>query len=76
MQRLVAALLLAFLTALPARAVLIDSGDGTGNTTAPADDPGWSSVGRTANGLNGIHLGFGWIVTAAHVGGEIGRAHV
>ena len=30
----------------PASAVIIDSDDGTGNTTAPVpDDPGWSNVG-------------------------------
>jgi hypothetical protein len=65
--RFVAALALACSLALPARAVLIDSGDGTGNTSAPADDPGWSNVGLRG-GLNAIYLGYGWVVTAAHVG--------
>jgi hypothetical protein len=66
MRRLAAATALALCTALPARAVLIDSGDGTGNSTAPADDPGWSNVGLRG-GLNAVYLGYGWVVTAAHV---------
>ncbi len=68
-MRLAAAALVlaAALAAAPARAVLIDSGDGTGNTTAPANDPGWSHVGRRG-GLNAVYLGYGWVVTAAHVG--------
>jgi hypothetical protein len=65
-MRLLPALLLLIL-ALPARAVLIDSGDGTGNTTAPADDPGWDNVGARGT-LNGVYLGYGWVLTAAHVG--------
>src|SRR5262245_29386027 len=67
-MRLSAALVLAAaLAASPAPAILIDSGDGTGNTTAPADDPGWKNVGRRG-GLNAVYLGYGWVVTAAHVG--------
>ncbi|MBW2360796.1 MAG: hypothetical protein JRG84_07835 [Deltaproteobacteria bacterium] len=50
-----------------AGAVIIDSGDGTGNTSAPADDPGWKYVGaRWASGA--VYLGNGWVVTANHVG--------
>jgi hypothetical protein len=67
MRRVTAALVLTLCAALPARAVLIDSGDGTGNTTAPADDPGWNNSGSRA-GLNAVYLGYGWVVTAAHVG--------
>ena len=67
MRTLAAALAVAFCTAPPAGAVLIDSGDGTGNTSAPADDPGWRNVGQV-NGLNGEYLGYGWVITAAHVG--------
>jgi hypothetical protein len=48
--------------ALPAGAVIIDSGDGTANTTAPADDPGWDSVGN-----RGVHIRDGWILAANHV---------
>ena len=51
----------------PARAVIIDSGDGTGNTSAPADDPGWAHVGNRG-GLTAIYLGNGWVLTANHVG--------
>ena len=50
-----------------ARAVIIDSCDGTGNTGAPADDPGWSHVGRRG-GLTAIYMGNGWVLTANHVG--------
>jgi hypothetical protein len=67
MRRIAAVLALALCATLPARAVLIDSGDGTGNTTKPSDDPGWSNSGLRG-GLNGVYLGYGWVVTAAHVG--------
>ena len=49
-----------------ATAVIIDSGDGTGNTTAPPDDPGWDHVGKRS-GLTAVYLGNGWVVTANHV---------
>jgi len=54
------------LLALPAAAVIIDSGDGTGNTTAPVDDPGWDNVGARG-GLSAIYVRNGWILTANHV---------
>jgi hypothetical protein len=66
MRWLALALGLAVGVASPARAILIDSGDGTGNTAAPPDDPGWNNVGLRG-GLNAVYLGYGWIVTAAHV---------
>ena len=50
-----------------ASAVIIDSGDGTGNTSAPSPDPGWDHVG-VASGLTAVYLGDGWVLTAAHVG--------
>ena len=61
------ALLLALLLLIPASAdsILIDSGDGTGNVAAPADDPGWDNVGRA--GLNAVYVGYGWALTASHV---------
>jgi hypothetical protein len=68
--RLVPLLLAAFGMALgagPARAVIIASGDGTGNTTAPSPDPGWSYLG-TRGGLTVVYLGDGWVLTANHVG--------
>ena len=51
----------------PADAVIIDSGDGTGNTTAPPDDPGWDNVG-TKSGLTVVYVRNGWVLTANHVG--------
>jgi hypothetical protein len=50
-----------------AHAVVINTATGTGNTNAPADDPGWANVGYI-NGASGIYLGAGWVLTAAHVG--------
>jgi hypothetical protein len=61
-----ASALLAALLAFPAGAVIIDSGVGTGNTSAPADDPGWDHVG-IRNGLCAIYLRNGWVLTANHV---------
>ena len=63
---LITAVFLVFLAAAPASSVVIDSGDGTGNTAAPADDPGWDHQGTRA-GLTVIYLGNNWILTAAHV---------
>jgi hypothetical protein len=50
-----------------AGAVVNNSASGTGNTNAPADDPGWANMGLI-NGASGIYLGSGWVLTAAHVG--------
>ena len=41
-------------------------GDGSGNTTAPAGDQGWSNVGQVVND-GCIYLGSGWVITAHHV---------
>jgi hypothetical protein len=54
------------LLAAPAAAVLIASGDGTGNTTAPPDDPGFSHAGVLSNN-SAVYLGDGWVLTANHV---------
>ena len=51
-----------------ARAVVIDTLTGAGNTSAPVDDPGWANVGVLGVGT-GIYLGNNWVLTAAHVGG-------
>lgn len=54
-----------------AQATMIRGGDGSGNTTAPADDPGWANVGRLsgANSLgSAVYLSNRWVLTAAHVG--------
>lgn len=58
----------AALTQGRARAVVIDTLTGTGNTSAPADDPGWANVGVLGVGT-GVYLGNNWVLTAAHVGG-------
>ena len=50
----------------PAGAVVIDTGDGSGNISNPADDPGWDAVGR-AGGLTGVYVGDRWVLTAHHV---------
>jgi len=50
-----------------ASAVLIATGDGTGNTTAPPDQPGFSNVGIIA-GLCGVYVRNGWVLTTSHVG--------
>jgi hypothetical protein len=69
LRRLTTFLALSLVCALASAgsAVLIDSGDGTGNTTAPSPDPGWSHVGL-CNGLTAVYLGDGWVLTAHHVG--------
>lgn len=51
-----------------ARAVVINTLTGTGNTSAPTDDPGWANVGVLGVGT-GVYLGNDWVLTAAHVGG-------
>ncbi len=54
--------------ALPAHAVIIDNQtSGTGNTTAPVDDPGWVHIG-TRNSLSVVYIGNGWVISASHVG--------
>ncbi len=59
---------LALALAASASAVIIDSLDGAGNTSAPLpDDPGWRNVG-VVNGLTGVYLGGRFVLTAAHVG--------
>lgn len=53
------------------RAVIVATGDGTQNTTAPADGAPWGNVGAIG-GASGVYLGdYGgqfWVLTAAHVG--------
>ncbi len=67
--------LLALATALVlpciARAVIVYGGDGTQNTTAPANGAPWNRVG-VVNGASGVYLGSyagkDWVLTADHVG--------
>ncbi|MFM9024153.1 MAG: trypsin-like serine protease [Planctomycetaceae bacterium] len=51
----------------PARGVIIDTLDGSGNTSAPGDDPGWANLGTVNNG-SAVYLGNRWVLTANHVG--------
>lgn len=61
-------LLVALLLPGLAAAVVISTGDGSGNTGAPPDDPGFANVGVSTNNLSGVYLGNGWVLTARHVG--------
>lgn len=47
--------------------VVIDDGDGSGNTTAPLDDPGFSNVAIRGS-ATAVYLGNRWALTASHVG--------
>ncbi len=54
-----------------ASALIIASGDGSGNTTAPVDDPGFANIGRRIPGQGAgtfIYLGNKKVLTAAHIG--------
>ena len=48
------------------QAVILADGDGMGNTTAPADDPGWANVGHYGD-FTATYLGNGWAIAADHV---------
>lgn len=61
------AVVFALVWSTPAAAVIIASGDGTGNTSTPADDPGWDNVGVLGI-YTGVYVGNGWVLTADHVG--------
>ena len=55
---------------LPATAVIIAGGDGSGNTSAPTDDPDWDRVGKIAHATANssvTYLGDKWFITAYHV---------
>ncbi|MGB0618069.1 MAG: trypsin-like serine protease [Myxococcota bacterium] len=55
-------------SALPVGAVLIDTGDGSGNTTPPTNDPGFDNVGVASTILSAVYVRNGWVLTANHVG--------
>jgi hypothetical protein len=40
-----------------AAAVIIDSGDGTGNTSAPSPDPGFANVGTRYSAYGAVYIG-------------------
>jgi hypothetical protein len=65
MRSWIGSLLLLIALAGTGHAVVITTGDGTGNVTAPADDPGRDHVG--AMGATGVYIGDGWVLTANHV---------
>ncbi len=65
--RLAAALLVSLLLlAAPARGVILDGPDGSANTAAPPDDPGFAHVGRKDR-LTAVYVGGSWVLTADHV---------
>lgn len=64
---LVAALCLGGLGNHEASAVLIASGDGTGNANNDPGFFGWDYVGEV-KALSATYLGNGWVITANHVG--------
>jgi hypothetical protein len=72
-------LLAILLAAAPTPAVLIAASDGAGNASAPSPDPGFGRVGML-NGLSGVYVRNGWVLTASHVGaGKLtlgGNTHV
>lgn len=49
------------------QAVIINSSDGTGNTSAPSGFPYWNNIGYAGVG-SAIYLGNQWVLTALHVG--------
>ena len=59
--------LIALAGAGAAPAVVIDTGDGSGNTSAPSADLIWQHVG-VLNGATAVHLQDHWVITANHVG--------
>ena len=66
------ALVVAGVSARPVRGVVIDQVNaGSANMTAPADDPGWNNVGAIWIGA-GVYLGYGWVLTANHIGSGAG----
>lgn len=48
------------------KAVVVNEADGSVNTTAPEDDPGFANVGFRGGG-SAIYLGNRWVLTASHV---------
>ena len=51
-----------------ADALVLDSGDGQGNTDAPPGLPEWENVGRRWGGPSVVYVGHRWVMTANHVG--------
>jgi hypothetical protein len=68
-RRLLLPLVLGFLALHgTASGILLETGNVNASTPPdPPGDPGFEHVGRL-NGLNGVYVGYGWVVSAAHVG--------
>ena len=62
----IAPLVFGLLFANISSAVVITTGDGSGNTTAPDDDFGFANIGTRGVG-SAIYLGNRWVLTASHV---------
>ncbi len=56
-MKLLLAMLALAVFAGPTQALVIDSGDGQGNTTPPPDDPGFVHVGRLGT-LSVVYMGY------------------
>jgi hypothetical protein len=54
-----------------AGALVLDSGDGRGNTSPLPGLTGWRNVGRRLGGPSIVYLGDRWVLTADHVGAGI-----
>jgi len=52
---------------------VVVGGDGTQNTEAPAGSTYWNNLGYSGFG-SGVYLGNGWVLTAAHVHGDVSNA--
>src|SRR3954453_2320559 len=67
MRSILPALGIALWLSSPAKAVILAGGN-NGNTSAPADDPGFANIGiSSTGGASTIYLGNGWALTASHV---------
>ncbi len=63
-----AALAALILPPATASAVLLATGDGTGNTSAPPDDPGFANVGIRGGLHTIVYVGNRWVLGANHPG--------
>lgn len=59
------------LSAVSVDAAVISGGAASAYLNAPADDPGWSRVGRVGTNGSGVYIGNGWVLTANHVSSKI-----
>ncbi len=60
------AIALLLVLVLPARGVIISTGDGQGNTSVLGSNPFWSNVARMSS-ASAVYLGNRWVITANHV---------